>query len=74
MGAEDMAMEARKLNEESELRKTSQKELGSLIQEVTQDIVGVGTGPWAVDDESMEPRFITASDMVRRMRPFLVYN
>jgi hypothetical protein len=74
MGAEDMAMEARKMNEETRLRKTTQKELGSLIQEVTQDIVGGGTGPWAVDDESWEPHFITASDMVRRMRPFLVYN
>jgi len=69
-----MAMEARKMNEEIGLRKTTQKELGSLIQEVTQDIVWGGTGPSAVDDESWEPQFITASDMVRRIRPFLVYN
>lgn len=74
MGADDMPMEARKLNEEFELRQTNQEELGRLIQDVTKDIVGTVAGPWAVEDKNMEPHFITASDMVRRMRPFLVYN
>ncbi len=59
-------MKARERIEDPELRSTTQEELGLMIDDLTQSIQGSG--------EEMEPRLITASDLVRRMRPFLVYN
>ena len=66
-----MALEALKLDDTREARMLTQRELHLRIQDVAEEVLA-SAAPAA--DDPMAPRIITAGELVRRMKPFLVYN
>jgi hypothetical protein len=67
-----MALEAMKIDESHRARMLTQRELHSKIEHVTEVILRGAAAP--ASDEPMCPRIISAADLVRRMKPFMVYN
>ena len=50
----------------------TQQELHLKIENVTEEVLRDAASP--APDEPMCPRIISAADLVRRMKPFMVYN
>ena len=67
-----MALEAMKLEEIHEVRRLTQHDLHLKILDVAEGVLGAAASP--SPDVPSRPRMISAADLVRRMKPFLVYN
>ena len=67
-----MAMEAMKLDARTQARMLTQQELHLEIERVAEEVLRDTAAPSA--QEPMSPRIISAADLVRRMKPFMVYN
>ena len=67
-----MAVEAMLIDDSNRARMLTQRELHSKIECVTEEVLRGAASP--SPDEAMSPRIISAADLVRRMKPFMVYN
>ena len=67
-----MALEALKLDRLHQSGRTTVEELDRKIQSVTASVLEAAE-PLS-PDEPMCPRIISAAQLVRRMKPFMVYN
>jgi hypothetical protein len=67
-----MALEAMKIDDSNRARMLTQQELHLKIELVTEEVLRGAASP--LPDETMSPRIISAADLVRRMKPFMVYN
>jgi hypothetical protein len=67
-----MALEAMKLDVTNQARMLTQQDLHQKIENVAEEVLRNGDSP--SDGEPMSPRIISAADLVRRMKPFMVYN
>ncbi len=67
-----MAFEALKSDEFNRARMVTKEELDHKIQAVTEGVLNAAEP--VAPDEPMCPRIISAAELVRRMKPFMVYN
>lgn len=67
-----MALEAMKLDDFLKVKLLTQHDLHVKIQDVAEDVLRASASP--SPDDPNRPRIISAADLVRRMKPFLVYN
>lgn len=67
-----MALEAIKLDATTQARMLTQQELHLEIERVAEEVLRDTAAPSA--EEPMCPRIISAADLVRRMKPFMVCN
>ena len=67
-----MALEAMKLDVMNEARMLTQQELSTKIECVTEEVLRDASSP--APGEPLCPRIISPADLVRRMKPFMVYN
>ncbi len=72
-----MSLPARKTTTRNiEIRSLSSEELDRRLEALTASVLGLGQpGPRHLrSDEDCGPRLISTAELVRRMRPFIVYN
>ena len=67
-----MALEAMKIDMMNQGRLLTQQELNQKIECVAAEVLQDASSP--ADGGPMCPRIISAADLVRRMKPFMVYN
>jgi hypothetical protein len=70
-----MALETLDRMEQVGLKNLSKEEIDRRIEHVMTRVTTTAGLPEAgPEDGPLQPRWITAAELVRRMRPFLVYN
>ena len=67
-----MGFEALKTDAMNAARMLTQQELHSKIERVATEVLHGVDAP--LSEDPMRPRIISAADLVRRMKPFMVYN
>lgn len=70
-GGIQMDLEGTSLMERPALKHLSKEEIDRRIEKVITQVIA---GAEEDADDPTRPRWITAAELVRRMRPFLVYN
>ena len=66
-----MAADRRAPNNLEELQRLTKREIDRQITHVIATVAGADA---VHANESLEPRWISAADLVRRMQPFMVHN
>lgn len=70
-----MALETLDRMERNGLKTLSKEAIDRRIEKVTVQVTSTaGLAQIGPEDDAMHPRWISAAELVRRMRPFLVYN
>ncbi len=73
VGDDVMALDRHRDADPSGLRKLSKREIDRRIEDVVAEVARVPVRG-SDDAETLEPRWISAAELVRRMRRFMVYN
>lgn len=69
-----MALETLDRMERKGLKNLSKEAIDRRIEQVTAEVTSTAGLEPAPEDDAMHPRWISARELVRRMRHFLVYN